>query len=163
MTDKNATLLHTLLAPARLVSDHALRTGYDMGIAATISGELDFDPPVFELSDDDADAIERALVAVEHAYDAWRWKTPLTDEEFSDLEALDIFPVRTAADRLREARTRLRKIHEAVAEGDRCLTELRRRGFTLLVTTKKANGGRHLGSPGPQYPFSAIVSADCVS
>lgn len=160
MPDKNATFLHTLLAPARLVSGHALRTGYDMGIAATVSGGLDLDPPLFELSDDDADAIEHAFVAVENAYDAWRWKTPLTDEEFQDVEVFGVFPVRTAADRLREARTRLRKIREAVAEGDRCLAELRRRGFMLIATTQKANGGRPFGSPGPQYPFSALVSAD---
>lgn len=170
MSTRNQLLsLSTLLAPSHLVTGLILRSGHDIGVAATISGKLTFEFPALELDDRKLAAIERAATVVVDAYEAYRWRLPVTDDEIRDLVCFDIEPVRTLADRFREQKMRLQKLRAAVAKGDRCLPSLLRHGFVLAVTTrqegnvkKKVAPKRFSGFPAPTYPYSAAVSVQRV-
>lgn len=155
MPARNQHSLHILLAPSRLVTGLVLRSGYDMGVAATISGKLTFEYPEFELAKDDLAAAEHALAAVDEVRAAWRWNPGWAY---------------TIADRLRNHQEWLGEIRAAVAEGDRCLPALLRRGFMLAVTTTQEGNvketvapKRFTGFPAPTYPYSAAVSVQRAS
>jgi hypothetical protein len=67
-----------------LVSDFAMRSGYDMGIAAT-ADQIEFTFPPFELGDGEFAAVACALTTVLDAHEAYRWLQPLTDDEWEEL------------------------------------------------------------------------------
>ncbi len=147
-----------LLAPSGLVSEFALRCGYDMGVAATAAGELKIALPDLDLDDDAYKALRAAVAAVESAHEAYFWTRPLS---FQDYIAMDLGcdAIPTAAERLDERQTRLHMIREAVAEGDIALPALMKHALVLTVTTQAAELGRVPSFP-PAYPFSAVVSVE---
>jgi hypothetical protein len=149
-----------LLAPSRLVTAYRLRSGYDMGIAAT-AASLEFDLPEFDLGDDELKALDGATAAVQQGYDAYYWRPALTAEEFMALEIGEV-PLKTAAERLREKQYRLMKIRQAVAEADISLPALIRRGLVLTVTTRKEAFAPVPASVAPKYPFAAVVGVQIV-
>jgi hypothetical protein len=149
-----------LLAPSRLVTAHPLRSGYDMGIAAT-AASLEFDLPEFDLGDDELKALDGAITAVQQGHEAYYWRPALTEEEFMALEIGEV-PLKTAAERLREKQYRLMKIRQAVAEADIWLPALIRRGLVLTVTTRKEAFAPVPASVAPKYPFAAVVGAQIV-
>jgi len=149
----------TLIAPSRLVSGFAIRSGYDMGVAAT-ADKIVFEFPPFDLSDEACAAVQRGVKAVLKAHDAYHWRQPLTDEEISDMECLGIAPLRTVEDRFREQKTRLKKIRAAVARGDRDLPKLAEHGLVMTVRTVKVDYAPVPKEYMPEFPFHAYVSAD---
>jgi hypothetical protein len=151
--------VYTLVAPSRLVSGFAIRSGYDMGVAAT-ADQIDFEFPPFLLSDPEFATVERGLIAVLETHEAYHWRQPLTEEEISDMECLGIAPVRTVEDRFREHRTRLKKIRAAVARGDRDLPKLAEHGLVMTIRTVKVEYAPVPEEYLPEFPFRAYVSAD---
>jgi len=151
--------VYTLIAPSRLVSGFAIRSGYDMGVAAT-ADKMFFRFPPFDLSDRECAMFKRGLIALLKAYDAYHYHQPLTADEISDMECLGIAPLRTVEDRFREHQTRLKKIRAAVARGDRDLPKLAEHGLVLTVRTFKVEYAPVPKEYMPEFPFRAYLSAD---
>lgn len=147
-----------LLAPSRLVTAYRLRSGYDMGIAAT-AASLELNE--FDLGDDELKALDGAITAVQQGHDAYYWRPPLTEDEFMALEIGEV-PVKTPAQRLREKQYRLMKIRQAVAEADIWLPALIRHGLVLTVTTRKEAFAPVPANVAPKYPFAAVVGVQIV-
>ncbi len=163
MGRKSDVHARTLLAPCRLVTDYWMRSGYDMGIAAT-AGEMtfDFDPTELDLEDEAVEAAVRALEAVEHAQSAFLWRRPRTYDEIMAIEIGELPPPRTVAERASDQLTKRQKIRAAVAVGDIALPALARYGLVLAVTTRKEEFAPVPASVAPQYPYSAVVWAEPV-
>jgi hypothetical protein len=125
------------------------------------AGSLDFDFPDFALSDAELDAVERAFTTVEQGHSAYYWRPVLTKEEFMALEIGEA-PLKTARQRLREKQERLKKIRQAVTEGDICLPALIRHGLVMTVTTRKSEFAPVPASVAPKYPFAAVVEVQIV-
>ena len=149
-----------LLARSRLVTAYQLRSGYDMGIAAT-AASLEFDLPEFDLGDGELKALDGAITAVQKGHDAYYWRPALTEEEFMALEIGEV-PLKTAAERLRENQYRLIKIRQAVAEADLWLPALIRHGLVLTATTRKEVFAPVPASMAPKNPFAAIVGVQII-
>lgn len=122
-----------LLAPTRIVTDVAMHGGYDMGLAAT-ADRVEIALPDFELDEDELGAAEAALEAVMAAKRAHDGQRPLSEAEAARAEAGEL-PPPSPGEQLRRSQKRLADIAHAVAEGDRALTALCRRGLELIVTT----------------------------
>jgi hypothetical protein len=149
-----------LLAPSRLVTAYRLRSGYDMGIAAT-AASLEFDLPELDLGDKESTALDGAITAVEQGHEAYYWRPALTADEFMALEIGEV-PLKTAAERMREKQQRLMKIRQAVAEADIWLPALIAHGLVLTVTTRKEAFAPVPASVAPKYPFAAVVGVRIV-
>lgn len=144
--------VHTMIAPSRLVSRFALRSGYDMGVAATAT-QIEFELPAFELDDGKLDIVERGINTVTEAYEAYHWREPTTPKKRRELQDYNTPPTRVLAHLFREQRMRIEKLRAAVAKGDHELAELAKHGLVLIVTTVKA------GDAG-EYPFRAVVRVE---
>jgi hypothetical protein len=158
MTRKSDVHERTLLAPCRSISDYPMRSGYEMGIAATAGAmRFDFDLMELDLEDDAVEAVACALEAIEQARRGFLWRRPLTEDEIIAMDIGEFLPSRTAAERVRDQLTKRQKIRAAVAAGDIALPALARYGLVLTVSTYKEEFAPVPASVAPPYPYSAIV------
>jgi hypothetical protein len=125
-----------LMAPARLVRSASLKRGYDIGLAATIGGCLDYEFPNVELPEDELEGIR---ISIKVVCDARRAHWSGIDGSLSGDEMFSA------------TQLRLKRIREAVELGDVALPALLHLGWRLTVTTWEDQRAE------ADAPFSGVV------